>query len=149
MSTRMTPEARKAFLADVHVGVLSIADGPRGPLTIPIWYEYEPDENLVWMTTGGVSRKGKLLREVQRISLCVQSDRPPYKYVSVEGEILSIQPANTDTDTRHLAHRYLGVQGGDEYIATMRAFMEQSKPVVVRMRPETWLTFDGSKGSPQ
>jgi nitroimidazol reductase NimA-like FMN-containing flavoprotein (pyridoxamine 5'-phosphate oxidase superfamily) len=140
----MTQKEREAFLADSHIGILSIAAGARGPLTIPIWYEYEPKENLIWMTTGGVSRKGKLLKRVERISLCVHSEELHCKYVSIEGPI-SIEAANTDTDTRHLAHRYLGVERGDAYISTMRAFMERSEPILVRMRPERWLTFDSSK----
>ncbi len=36
MTTAMTREEREAFLADVHIGVLAIPDGDRGPLTIPI-----------------------------------------------------------------------------------------------------------------
>lgn len=144
MPAKMTQKEREAFLAEPHIGILSIADGARGPLTIPIWYKYEPQENRIWMTTGGVSRKGKLLKRVERISLCVHSEEPHYRYVSIEGPI-SIEAANTDTDTRHLAHRYLGVERGDAYISAMRAFMERSEPILVRMRPERWLTFDSSK----
>ena len=42
MSLKMTKEEREAFLADLHVGVISIARDGRGPLTVPIWYDYEP-----------------------------------------------------------------------------------------------------------
>ncbi len=60
------------------------------------------------MTTARLSRKGKLLRQGERVSLCVQSEEPPYKYASIEGPIVAIEAADTDHDTRHLAHRYLG-----------------------------------------
>jgi len=42
MSLAMSEHERQEFLAGVHVGVISIerADGP--PLTVPIWYGYEP-----------------------------------------------------------------------------------------------------------
>jgi len=30
------------FLADLHVAVISIPLMDRGPLTVPIWYVYEP-----------------------------------------------------------------------------------------------------------
>jgi PPOX class probable F420-dependent enzyme len=140
----MTREERETFLAGVHIAILSITDKGRGPLTVPIWYEYEPGEDL-WMTTSGISRKGKLLKKVERISLCVQAENPPYKYVSIEGRIQSIKAADTDKDTRHLAHRYLGARQGDEYIAAMKDFMEQSEPILVRVHPERWLTFDATK----
>ena len=42
MPPAMTKEEREAFLADLHVGVISIAEEGRGPLTVPIWYSYEP-----------------------------------------------------------------------------------------------------------
>jgi hypothetical protein len=46
----MSEHERQEFLAGVHVGVISIerADGP--PLTVPIWYGYEPG-GLVWIIT--------------------------------------------------------------------------------------------------
>ena len=37
MSLIMTQREREAFLAEVHVGIISIADKDRGPLTVPIW----------------------------------------------------------------------------------------------------------------
>ena len=43
MSLVMTVEEREAYLADLHVGVVSVAgaDG-RAPLAVPVWYRYEP-----------------------------------------------------------------------------------------------------------
>ena len=60
MSLAMTREEREAFLAEVHVGVVSIADPERGPLTVPIWYAYEPGGELR-IVTDRDSRKGWLL----------------------------------------------------------------------------------------
>ena len=40
MSLAMTREEREQFLADVHVGIISIQEDGRGPLTVPIWYMY-------------------------------------------------------------------------------------------------------------
>ena len=40
MDTRMTMEERQEFLAKAWVGVISIAEEGRGPLTMPVWYAY-------------------------------------------------------------------------------------------------------------
>lgn len=40
MSLFMTKRERETFLADVHVGIISIAEQGRGPLTVPVWYAY-------------------------------------------------------------------------------------------------------------
>lgn len=141
MSLQMSNAEREAFLADLHVGVISIEDPGRGPLTAPIWYDYEPGGEL-WILTGPGSRKGKLLREGSRFSLCAQTEQPPYKYVSVEGPVVSISTPALEKHTRPMARRYLGTELGDQYVAQTDA---NQGSVLVRMRPERWLTVDYSK----
>jgi nitroimidazol reductase NimA-like FMN-containing flavoprotein (pyridoxamine 5'-phosphate oxidase superfamily) len=141
MSLAMTKEEREAFLADVHVAVISVAEEGRAPLVVPIWYSYEPGGE-VRITTGRTSRKGKLLERAHRFSLCVQTETPPYKYVSVEGPIVEVEAADLERDRRPLARRYLGRELGDRYIESTRDTVGN---VLVRMRPERWLTVDYAK----
>jgi len=142
--TRMSRAEREAFLSDVRVGVLSIADGSRGPLTVPVWYGYERGGE-VWFVTDRDSRKGKRLLLVDRISLCVQTETPPYKYLSVEGPIAGIELADLERHRRVLAHRYLGKELGDRYLAASDAEGEGDSSIVVRLRPERWLSVDYAK----
>ena len=146
MSTAMTNRERESFLAEVHVGVLSVNHAERGPLSIPIWYAYHPGEDLL-ITTGANSRKGRLLKDAKRMGFCVQDETPPYRYVSIEGPITieDSDPEGILEDTRKLAHRYLGVEAGDAYVVAQRDFFERSGPMRVRFKPERWLTFDASK----
>src|SRR2546429_9697959 len=99
MSLTMTNEEREAFLADVHVAVISVAEDGHGPLVVPIWYSYEPGGE-VRIITGRTSRKGKLLERAGRFSLCVQTETLPYKYVSVEGPIVAVEAADLETPPR-------------------------------------------------
>ena len=69
MSLMITREEREAFLADVHVGVISVAEDGHGPLTVPIWYSYEPGGE-VRIITARRARKGQLLERAGRFSLC-------------------------------------------------------------------------------
>jgi PPOX class probable F420-dependent enzyme len=142
MSTRMSRAEREAFLADVHVGIVSIAEPGRGPLTVPIWYAYEPGGEVRLLTEAG-SRKGRLLRAASRFSLCVQTEDPPYRYVSVEGPIVAIEDSDRAHDARPMAHRYLGKELGDQYIQATAS--ESGQGVLVRMQPERWLTVDYRK----
>lgn len=141
MSLAMSEHERQAFLADLHVGVISIerADGP--PLTVPIWYGYEPG-GLVWILTGADSVKGRLLQAAQRFSLCAQTEEPPfYKYVSVEGPIVEVAPADREADGRPLAHRYFGQELGDLYVANS----PDEGSLRFSMRPERWWSVDYAK----
>ena len=144
MSLAMTKQEREKFLADVHIGVISIAEEGRGPLTVPIWYAYEPGGDLR-IGTGKSSRKGQLLDRAGRFSLCVQTETLPYKYVSVEGPIVSSEPADVERDVRPLARRYLGTEMGDRYIEQTRNLPEYADQMLIRMRPERWLTVDYAK----
>lgn len=140
----MTTTERETFLADLHVGIISIPEDGRGPLTVPVWYAYEPGKELR-VVTGRTSRKGRLLGRAGRFSLCAQTETPPYKYISVEGPIVAIEPADLERDLRLLARRYLGVEAGDRYMESTRADPAYRDNVLVRMRPERWLTADFAK----
>jgi hypothetical protein len=146
MSLKMNREEREGFLAGLHVGIISIEDPGRGPLTAPIWYDYEPGGEL-WVITAESSRKGKLLAGGGRFSLCVQTETPPYKYVSVEGPITAIAPSSFAKDERPMAHRYLGPDFGEQYLAATggEAARQAAVQLRVAMRPERWLTTDYSK----
>ena len=141
MSLAMTKHEREAFLAGLHVGIISISEDGHGPLTVPIWYSYEPGGE-VRVVTGRTSRKAHLLQRARRFSVCVQTETSPYKYVSVEGPVVAIEPADVERDRRPLAHRYFGAEQGDRYIEATRG---DAGNVLVRMLPERWLTVDYAK----
>ena len=144
MSTTMTSAEREAFLAGVHVGVLSLNREGHGPLAAPVWYAYEPGGDVQFVTDRA-SRKGKLLEEGRRISLCVQEEAPPYQYVSVEGPIIQIEPSDAERHERPLAHRYLGPEAGDRYMESVADDRDAAGSILIHMRPERWLTADYAK----
>ncbi len=144
MSTTMTTSEREMFLADVHVGVISIAQRDRAPLAVPVWYSYTPGGE-VGVITGEDSRKARALREASRFSLCAQAEAPPYRYVTVEGAVGAIEAVDVERDLRPLARRYLGIEGGDWYIAENGGSAAGQGSVLVRMRPQRWLTADYGK----
>ena len=138
----MTIAEREAFLAGVHVGVLAVADAGRAPLTVPVWYSYEPG-GLVSIITGRASRKSVRIEAEQRLSLCVQTETAPYQYVSVEGPVVQVDPTVDPAERKALAYRYLGPEFGDLYLAATEA--DAAEDLVVRMHPEHWLTVDYHK----
>src|SRR5512138_2187206 len=105
-SLAMSRAEREAFLAETRVAIVSIAEPGRGPLTVPIWYRYEIG-GAVHFVTGARSRKARLIEKAGRIGLCVQSETPPYRYVSLEGPV-QIGTPDREGDVRQTAIRYLG-----------------------------------------
>ena len=142
MSTlTMSRPEREQFLAATRVGVVSIADPNRGPLTVPVWSRYTPGGTLRFVT-GANSRKAKLLRAAGRAGFCVQSETPPYQYVSIEGPITLGTP-DREADVRQVALRYLGEQMGEMYLASTADDPEPA--VLIELRPERWFSVDYSK----
>ena len=130
---------REAFLADKHVGVLSVAtsDG-RPPASVPIWYSYSPGGEIR-VNTGAGSRKARLIEEAGSVSLVVQREEPPYQYVTVEGTVVeTITPSPQDVRLE-IAIRYLGEEGGREFVSSMGA-----ESVLFVIRPDRWITADFS-----
>ena len=140
MSFKMTREEREAFLAELHVGVVGISCPDRGPVVVPVWYEYEPGGEIEFITAKD-SRKAELLKVAGRFTLCAQNEEDPYQYVSVEGPIVSMQETTDDSALRRIARRYLGEKGGDDYVEESEGFEE----VLVKMAPEKWSAIDYSK----
>ncbi|HVN87364.1 MAG TPA: pyridoxamine 5'-phosphate oxidase family protein [Candidatus Binatia bacterium] len=141
MSLAMSKAQRESFLAETRPGIISIAEPGRGPLSVPIWYSYQPG-GVVRMLTGGASKKAALLRAAGRASLCVQTETAPYQYVSVEGPI-SIGVPDFERDARPMALRYLGEQMGELYLAMTKD--ERQNSILVTLTPERWLTVDYTK----
>ena len=128
--------------AGVHVGVVSVANGDRAPLTVPVWYGYEPG-GLVSFITGRASQKAQRIDAAGRFSLCAQTEAAPYKYVSVEGSVVVVDDPVDRSERRDLPYRYLGTDLGDLYLAATEA--DAAANVTIRMRPEHWLSFDYAK----
>jgi hypothetical protein len=124
------------------VGVLSVADGKRGPLTVPIWYLYEPGGDILVVTPPG-SRKAKLIAAGTRVSFVAQSEDMPPKYISFEGPVVSVEAADVDRDVRALTSRYLGKELGDAYVDATRP--NGTDEILIRIRPERWFSKDFAK----
>jgi len=141
MSLAMTRAEREAFLAETRVAVVSVAEPGRGPLAVPVWYDYAPGGPLRFVTGGG-SRKARLLRAAGRASLCVQEESPPYRYLSVEGPVTIDRP-DYERDIRAVALRYLGGQMGETYL---QATADQNEgAILVTLALQRWLSVDYRK----
>ncbi|TRO62314.1 pyridoxamine 5'-phosphate oxidase family protein [Streptomyces sp. IB201691-2A2] len=135
----LTREERETFLKEPHIAAFAVDAGAgRAPLTVPIWYQYEPD-GTVWILIQADSRKNQLLSAAGRFSLMVDRLEPTIRYVSVEGPVLDTTPA-TREQLHEISARYLPADKVDGYVDF--SWKEHGSQVIVRMRPERWLSSD-------
>jgi PPOX class probable F420-dependent enzyme len=118
--------ARTAKLATVR------ADG--GPHVAPIWIDLDgdgDDAELVF-TTSAETLKGKAILRDGRVALCLDDERPPFSFVTIEGTTTT----STDPDellawATRIAGRYMGSDLADAYGRRNGVAPE----MVVRVRP--------------
>lgn len=135
----LTREEREQFLAEPHIAALAVDAGDgRAPLTVPIWYQYAPGGD-VWIMTGLDSRKNRLIGAAGRFSLMVDRVEPTIRYVSVEGPVLDTAPATIE-QLREISARYLPADKVEGYVDF--AWKDHDEQVIVRMRPERWVSSD-------
>ena len=106
----MTDEQIRTFLTAVppHTGKLATVRDDGRPHVTPIWYDVDDDGALVF-NTGERTVKGRNLIRDGRVALCVDDERPPFSFVSIEGTveiIRDVAPAVGDS------HRWALYGGG-------------------------------------
>ncbi|MFE7775824.1 pyridoxamine 5'-phosphate oxidase family protein [Streptomyces sp. NPDC057445] len=135
----LTREEREQFLAQPHVAAIAIDAGDdRAPLSVPIWYQYEPGGE-VWILTGRGSRKQRLIEAAGRFSLLADRVEPTVRYVHVEGPVTRTE-SGTPEALRELAARYLPAEKVDGYVEF--ALKDHGESVVIHMQPQHWLSSD-------
>lgn len=135
----LSKDEREQFLAEPHIAALSVSAGDkRGPLSVPIWYQYTPGGDL-WFTTGAGSRKHKLIEAAGFVTLMVERVEPTVRYVAVDGPVLRIEPG-TDEQLVEMTKRYLAPDKVEGYLEFARR--EHGESVAVFLKPEHWLSSD-------
>lgn len=141
MPRELTESERQEFLAAKHVAVLSVAatDG-RPPASVPIWYDYTPGGNIR-ITTGASRRKARLVKQSGMVTLVVQDEQPPYRYVAVEGTLVDATEPTPLAVREAIAVRYLGAEAGRQFAESL----EGQDTVLFTIRPDRWFTADYSE----
>ncbi len=146
MPGAMTETERDTFLAEPHVAVLSVArDGDRPPHTSPVWYHHQPGGNVTFFTgtQGQKSRKAELIERAGVVSLCVQQETFPYKYVTIEGTVVLIDRPPTAEQALAIVRRYQPEEQARGFVAA-----ELDHPsgefVLFSVHPDHWHSLDFS-----
>ncbi|MGB3480902.1 MAG: pyridoxamine 5'-phosphate oxidase family protein [Mycobacterium sp.] len=135
----LSKDEREQFLAEPHIAALSVFAGDnRGPLTVPIWYQYSPGGEP-WVLTGAGSRKARLIEATGFFSLMVERLEPTVRYVAVDGAVSRIEPG-TDAQMEELAHRYLDDTAAKGYLEFAKANFGDH--VAIFLQPQHWASAD-------
>ena len=140
----MTERERQEFLAGPHVAVLSVArDGSWAPHATPVWYAYEPGGDVTFFTgtQGRRSRKAELIGKAGAVSLTVQQEEFPYRYVTVEGTVVGEDRPPSAEQVLAVARRYMPEEQARGFVGAELANPTDTF-VLFTVRPDRWLSFD-------
>src|SRR5262249_53017984 len=127
-------------------GVLSVAsEGERPPLAVPLWYHYQPGGSITFFTgtQGRTARKTGLIERAGVLSLTVQQETFPYKYVTVEGSLVRTDRPPSLEQILAIASRSLPEEAAHAFVAAELAHPSGTL-VLFTIRPDCWLTADFS-----
>jgi PPOX class probable F420-dependent enzyme len=129
----LSPEDVRGFLLEgTRTAALATVRADGRPHVAPIWFTLDGDEII--FTTWHASVKGRNLRRDARVALTVDDERPPFAFVSIEGDA----ELSEDLDElRHwptrIASRYMGA----DRAAACGARNGVPGELLVRVRPTT------------
>lgn len=135
---RLSSAEVEAYLQEAHVAVLSVSRMRRGPVAVPIWYEFA--EGRFWMITHPESLHGRIMRRTGRATLTVRSEdygevRTRERYVMAEGPVV-ITSDDVEPLVRRIRSRYYTGPHGEEWVGRPLDAFTLSQRVTV-LQPET------------
>jgi PPOX class probable F420-dependent enzyme len=115
MAQKMSKDQWQAFVSEgTRTGKLSTVRVDGSPHIAPVWFLLDGDD-LIFMT-GRNTVKGRNLARDCRVAICVDDERPPFDFVTLQGRA----ELSDDLDTlrvwaTRIAARYMGADRAQEY----------------------------------
>jgi hypothetical protein len=112
---------------------------------VRVWYHHQPGGNVTFFTgtQGRRSRKADLIEVAGVVSLCVQQETFPYRYVTIEGTIVQTDRLPGAEQALAIVRRYLPEEQAQGFVAA-----ELDHPsgefVLSSVRPDHWHSLDFS-----
>jgi PPOX class probable F420-dependent enzyme len=137
MSDPLTDEIRAFLLEGTRTAKLATITPSGWPHVMPIWFVLDGDEFV--FSTGRETVKGHYLRRDDRVSLCVDDERPTFAFVHIRGRARIDERSDLLEWTTRIAERYVA-PGEVEAYGRRNAVPTE---LLVRVRPERVITeFD-------
>ncbi|OPF78931.1 PPOX class F420-dependent enzyme [Streptomyces antioxidans] len=115
MAQNMTKDQWQKFVSEgTRTAKLATVRADGSPHLAPVWFLLDGDD-LVF-NTGQETVKGRNLARDDRLTICVDDDRPPFAFVTLRGraELIDDLGQVRDWATR-IAARYMGEGRAEEY----------------------------------
>ncbi|MET9378538.1 PPOX class F420-dependent oxidoreductase [Streptomyces sp. NPDC002992] len=112
---KMTEEQWRAFVSTgTRTGKLATVRDDGSPHVVPVWFVLDGDDVL--FNTGKDTVKARNLARDGRVALCVDDDRPPFAFVTLQGRAeISEDPLELRHWAARIGGRYMGEDRAEEF----------------------------------
>lgn len=100
------------------------------PHVTPVWVDYDSEAQRVLVNTARGRRKERNVRRDPAVGVSMTDPDDPYRFVSVQGEVVEVTEEGAVAHIDELAGRYMGA---DEY---PNKGDEEGARVVLKIRPD-------------
>ena len=100
------PEELRDLFDEPALGHVSYLNRKGQIVTFPMWVDLDGDRILTSSPVG--SRKGKSLRERDKVAVSIVSTKNPWHWVSVSGRVIDIQPDKDLAFIDRMSRKYVG-----------------------------------------
>ena len=127
----------KRLLGGANLARLAYVGLDGRPRVVPIWFAYLDGDFL--MVTGPRAEKVRALQANGAVALTIDSQRPPYDVLLVNGEATLEPTEGMAPEYPMIVERFLG-EGAEAYLVGMRGRVKRQ--VRIRVRPLSWTVLD-------
>jgi PPOX class probable F420-dependent enzyme len=116
--TGLTAVVREFLSGGTRTGKLGFTAADGRPLVAPVWFVVEGTDEApeLLFNTARNTAKGRAIRRDPRLALCVDSERPPYGFVQVQGMATWTEdPAELLRSATAIGARYMGADRAEEF----------------------------------
>jgi PPOX class probable F420-dependent enzyme len=94
------------LFSEPALGHVSYANAAGQIITFPMWVDFDGTHLLASSPVG--SRKGQAIRRRPQVAVSVVSTKTPWRWLSVSGRVVDIQPDEGLALIDRMSHKYLG-----------------------------------------
>ncbi len=139
----------REFLAQPWTCRLATVQPSGAPYVVPLWYEYDADEDCLYIIARERSAYVEHIKHEPRVAVSIADDSAGNRRVQFEGRAEIVEGPTTEGQWvpmgRRMAARYLGAEDGPRYLIPTI-----NRPrYLIRIRPDKMRSWQGGEWHPR
>lgn len=102
---------------------LAVLDEQGWPYVVPVWFEWDADEEVFWIIPRQKSAWAEYMARDPRVAFTIDTPEPPYRKIAAQAVAEVVEEPNTGGRwveiARRMSVRYLGSNGPDYLVPTL------------------------------